>query len=107
MVYNLSLNEGDAEWHWERLTQIIEGYPKASYYSEDDGVLYIVTSEGLFSINKNGTIRSYDVPEDIWIYLNQNSIVYIDGTIFVGTGFGIYAQAVGGGESAWYPLDPY
>ncbi len=108
VLFKLWLPDLNSQWQWEEMPNTIDGWMRASFYHQESGILYLVTSVGLFALAPNGVVTSYPVPGDgLWTYMNHISVVVIDDMIYVGSYFGIYAQSVDGGESTWYPLTPY
>ena len=71
--------------------------------SKDD-IIYIVTDNSFYSVTIQGEVNVITVPE-AWQFLLKNSIVELDGYIYIGTNCGILRYSCQTSSFTWFPVE--
>ena len=108
---HMGLNEGalyklylvDKQWHWEKLCDLGSS-PNAYFYNKDTGILYIVTDMAILAYTEEDGLETLLKNEDLG-YMYPNSLVELDGKLYVGMALGVYEYDLGNGSTSWYTLD--
>ena len=100
----------ELKWHgidqWEcEMALHLENYVRCYYYSEMDNVLYAVTSDSIFKITLDNKEAVPLFQNDYWKHIYHNSIVELNGRLYVGSNCGVHEYVLETGELTWFPMD--
>lgn len=106
-VYLLTYSEEEKAWSAEVLAEL-GAQADAFAYDEQSGLLYLSTySRGLLCMNAEGEITTLvDYSKyDKWFFTTVNSLVLLDGNIFLGVIDGVVRYSLDTKELTYFPLD--
>ena len=66
--------------------------------------IYVATNEALYTVRLNGETKKISVP-DAWPHLLINSIVEVNGSIYIGTHCGVLEYAPEFNKFVWFPVE--
>ena len=102
-VYKIYYSEENKKWEWT-LLKSFETTPMAFSYQKDQDILYIATSGTIVSISNDNHVSTI-VESEILNYIDINSIVYNNDSLWCGSSLGVYRYCIEEREEKWYPMD--
>ena len=103
-IYKLSRPKNSSEWQSEKVATI-SGSVNTYLYSKEDNCLYVSTQKALVKVsladNKVTTLTN----PSYWRDLLTNSMVELDGSLYIGAAMGVWEYEKESGDSYWYPID--
>lgn len=91
------------QWEWRLIESFDNGVRTYLYLNEQD-VLFIVTAGSIVSISTDFQATTI-VESDILKYMETNSIVFYEGSLWCGASTGVYRYCFETDEERWYPVD--
>ena len=70
----------------------------------DSNIIFVAGQTAMYSITLDGNITKIDVPE-AWKYLIINSMVELEGYIYIGTHCGVIRYSPTSNEFTWFPVE--
>ena len=102
-AYELQYSTAKDDWTYEIIGPL-GGRPLNCFYVEEEDKLYVVTTQNIVVITNAKQIEII-VESNLIKSICPNSIVFLEGTLYCGSPFGIYRYNISTGEEIWYPVD--
>ena len=103
-VYKLYYSTKQGKWSREKIADL-EGSTQASLYSKEGNCLYIATYKALVRLSLSDNNVTTLISHSYWCDLGVNSIVELDGSLYMGTRMAVLEYVLSSEESYWYPVD--
>ena len=103
-IYKLSRPKDSSEWQSEKVATL-NGAVQAYLYSKEDNSLYVSTRKALVRVSLTDNAVTTLTAPSYWSDLLTNSMVELDGSLYIGTGMGVWEYEKETGNSYWFPID--
>ncbi len=80
----------------------LDSKPRAYYYDREETTLYIATRKSICVVREDNTVDSIASFSE---RMYPNSMVYLDGLLYCGTGYGVLSVDPATGETIFFPMD--
>lgn len=102
-LYAMNCENENYQWEWRLIESFDNGVRTYLYLNEQD-VLYVVTAGSIVSVSADFQTTTI-VESDILRYMETNSIVFYEGSLWCGASTGVYRYCFETDEERWYPVD--
>ena len=105
-MYKLVWQGTDAEIPYlaEKICDISTNISAVASTITNDGKIYVLTQSSIFEVTLEGSVREISCPKEFQYY-GGDSIVEIDGQLFIGCYTGILRYDINEQEFTWFPVD--
>lgn len=105
-LYKLEWQELDAElpYRVEKVCDISHQQDAVASTITEDDIIYVLAGTSIFEVTLDGNVREIPCPKD-FEYYGGDSIVEIDGQLFIGCYTGILRYDLDEQKFTWFPVD--
>lgn len=102
-LYAMNYENENRRWEW-RLIQSFDSGVRTYLYLEDRDILFIVTAGSIVSVSADFQVATI-AESEILKWMETNSIVFYDGSLWCGASTGVYRYCFETDEEQWYPVN--